>query len=228
MLYSSVGHAGASGYLASMALVGSLPATMKPTALILNILVSMIATSRFYAAGCFSWRILLPFIVLSVPFAYLGGSLQLPSPIYKQLVGAILLFAAFRMYRERRTEIATRKDIPWLPALAAGAGIGLLSGLTGTGGGIFLSPLLLLMGWAETKKSAGVSAAFIMVNSVAGLIGFWGKSPSLPDGIGLLAVAAVGGGLIGSELGSRRVGNSTLRILLAVVLVIAGLKMILS
>ena len=130
------------------------------------------------------------------------------------------------MYRERRTETVTSKDIPLIPALMAGAGIGLLSGLTGTGGGIFLSPLLLFMGWAETKKSAGVSAVFILVNSIAGLLGFWGKAPFLPDGIGILAIAAVSGGLIGSELGSRRVGNSTLRILLAFVLVIAGLKMV--
>ena len=130
------------------------------------------------------------------------------------------------MYRERRTETVTSKDIPLIPALMANAGIGLLSGLTGTGGGIFLSPLLLFMGWAETKKSAGVSAVFILVNSIAGLLGFWGKAPSLPNGIGILAIAAVSGGLIGSELGSRRVGNSTLRILLAFVLVIAGLKMV--
>ena len=124
VLYSSVGHAGASGYLAAMAFVGILPEIMKPTALILNILVAFIATARFYSVGCFSWRTLVPFIILSVPFAYLGSSLQLPSPFYKQIVGVVLLLAAFGIYRKRQSENSSTNAIPWLPAMASGAGIG--------------------------------------------------------------------------------------------------------
>jgi hypothetical protein len=226
LLYSSVGHAGASGYLAAMAIFGVAPESMRPAALVLNILVATIATVRFYRANCFCWSIFWPFALASVPFAFLGGALSLPGTIYKEVVGLVLLFAAYRLFRNGIADATKR--IPAPLGLLCGAGIGLLSGLTGTGGGIFLSPLLLFMGWAETKQSAGVSAAFILVNSVAGVAGLFTKPVVLPSVLAYWVVAAVGGGLLGSELGSKRLGNPTLRRLLAVVLVIAGGKLMLT
>ena len=227
LLYSSVGHAGASGYLAAMALLGIAPDVMKPTALVLNILVATIATIKFYRAGCFSWSIFLPFVITSIPFSFIGGSISLPSHLYKPIVGVILLYAAYRLFRVNSTHVTTEiKSIPLWSALLSGAGIGLLSGLTGTGGGIFLSPLLLFMGWAETRQTAGVSAAFILANSISGLFGNLASTAYLPSAIPVWAVAAIIGGYIGAEYGSKRLGNITLRRLLAVVLVIAGLKMI--
>ena len=188
LLYSSVGHAGASGYLAAMALFGLAPEVMKPTALVLNILVASIAAAQFHRAGCFSWRIFWPFAVSSIPFAFIGGALSLPGSVYKQVLGLILLFAAYRLFQFRHLENADAvKPVPVPNALLFGAGIGLLSGAVGVGGGIFLSPLLLFMGWA---------------------------------------IAAALGGVIGSGLGSRRFVNTTLYRLLAVVLVIAGAKLI--
>lgn len=230
LLYSSVGHAGASGYLAAMALCGVAPAVMKPSALVLNVLVASIATVQFYRAGRFSFPLLWPFAVASVPLAFLGGALTLPGIYYRPVVGLVLLFAAYRLLRvpnpvEERPET---KPVPLPSALASGAGIGLLSGLTGTGGGIFLSPLLLFMGWAETKESAGVSAAFILVNSIAGLAGLLTGFAALPRSIPLWAVAAVAGGLLGSGLGSRYLKSHVLRRLLAAVLVVAGGKLILT
>ena len=226
LLYSSVGHAGASAYLATMAMFGIAPEQMRPAALVLNILVATIATFRFYRAGCFSWPIFWPYALASVPLAFLGGALTLPNTLYKQVVGLVLWYAAYRLFRNRVA--AVRKRIPIPIALLCGAGIGLLSGLTGTGGGIFLSPILLIVGWAETRQTAGVSAAFILVNSIAGVVGLLTKAVTLPSAIPYWAVAAVAGGLVGSELGSKRLGNPTLRRLLAVVLVIAGTKLMLT
>lgn len=228
-LYSSVGHAGASGYLAAMALVGLAPAVMKPTALTLNILVATIATVRFYRAGFFSWRIFLPFALASIPFAFVGGALTLPGSIYQRLVGAVLLFAAYRLWRHARAEAnAEAKPAPPTLAVGLGAGIGLLSGITGVGGGIFLSPILLIAGWAETRQASGVAAAFILVNSVAGLAGHLTSVRNVPDSIYVWGLAAVVGGAVGTELGRRRLATVTLRRVLSVVLVIAGLKMLLS
>ncbi len=229
LLYSSVGHAGASGYLAAMALFGLATDIMKPTALLLNIFVATIATFQFYRAGYFSWNIFWPFALGSIPFAFIGGALSLPGSLYKQVLGLVLLFAAYRLFQFRHSAITDAvKPIPVLGAVLFGAGIGLLSGAVGVGGGIFLSPLLLFMGWAGTKETAGVSAAFILVNSVAGISGNLAGVKFLPDVIYPWAFAAVFGGLIGSSLGSRRFVNATLYRLLAVVLVIAGAKLILG
>ncbi len=228
LLYSSVGHAGASGYLAAMAIFGLAPEVMKPTALMLNILVAFIAALQFHRAGCFSWNIFYPFAISSVPFAFIGGALFLPGSVYKQLLGLILFFAAFRLFQYRHSAITDAvKPVPVLLAVLFGAGIGLLSGAVGVGGGIFLSPLLLFMGWARTKETAGVSAAFILVNSIAGISGHLASVNFLPDAIYPWAFAAVLGGIIGSRLGSRRFVNITLYRLLAVVLVIAGAKLML-
>lgn len=226
LLYSSVGHAGASGYLAAMAFVGMPPAAMRPTALVLNLLVASIATIRFARAGYFSWRLFWPFALGSIPLAFIGGGITLPGHWYRTLVGLVLWMGAVRLWLDLR--LHAKHDPATLIAILSGAGIGLLAGLTGTGGGIFLSPLLLLMGWAETRETGGVSAAFILVNSLAGLAGNPASLGHLPAQLPLWAGAVVIGGLIGAELGSRRVGTPTFRRLLGVVLLIAGAKLILS
>lgn len=228
LLYSTVGHAGASGYIAAMALFGMAPVLMKPTALTLNIIVAMIGTVRFYRAGFFSWRTFWPFAIASIPAAYIGGSLTLPVPIYKSIVGIVLFYSAVRLFAsadEGDSKKTTLVPI-WL-ALIVGAAIGLLSGLTGVGGGIFLSPVLLLMHWAKTKETAGVSAAFILVNSIAGLLGQYPVLAYLPlDSLVYWAPAALVGGWIGTELGTRLLPISGIRRCLSVVLVLAGLKML--
>jgi uncharacterized membrane protein YfcA len=262
VLYSSVGHAGASGYLAAMALFGLAPEVMKPTALVLNLVVATVGTIRFASAGHFAWNVFWPFAVLSIPCAFLGGAMKLPVPAYKVLLGLVLLFAAWRLAfklsevrptaeRDRSpgaaaasaatpeksptdsgAEAAAGGDcphfVPVLPALALGAGLGFLSGLTGVGGGIFLSPLLLFLGWADVRKTAGVSVVFILVNSASGLLGHLTSVRNVPHEIVWWAPAALIGGLIGSELGSRRLAPMTMRRLLAVVLVVAGIKMLLA
>ncbi len=224
VLYSSVGHGGASGYLAALALFGVAPAVMKPTALTLNIAVALITTVRFYRAGHFSWPLSWPFFVSSVPLAFVGGVITLPGVVYRVLVGLILLFAAYRMfwYADHEKTIA---QPPLVAALGCGAVLGFISGLTGVGGGIFLSPLLLFMGWANFKQTAGTSSAFILLNSVAGLLGHVSSVGLLQPVVLLWAVAAVAGGLIGSEMGVRRLAEVTLRRVLAAVLVIAGVKL---
>lgn len=227
LFYSAVGNAGASGYLAVMALVGLTPAAMKPTALVLNILVAAIAAVKFHRARLFSWSRLLPFAVTSVPCSFVGGYILLPGRAYNIIVGLILLFAALLLLRHAHTEGKKEvKRIPFWAALISGAVIGLLSGLTGTGGGIFLSPLMLFMGWAETRQALGISAAFILVNSIAGLSGNVSSVGALPGSIYVLAPAAIVGGYVGAEYGSKRIAGTNLRRLLALILIIAGLKLI--
>ena len=227
LLYGSVGHAGASAYLASMALVGVAPEVMKPTALVLNILVASIVTIRFARAGYVRPLALLPFLVGSVPAAFIGGGLTLPTTLYQPLVGAVLLVAAARFgWTAANAGADFPPRAPWPGAVASGAGIGLLAGLTGTGGGIFLTPLLLAAGWAGTRFAAGTSAAFILANSVSGLAGNLASVGSLPPAIPLWLGAAAVGGAIGSQLGSRRMPAPWIRRALAVVLLVAGLKLI--
>jgi uncharacterized membrane protein YfcA len=227
LLYSMVGHAGASGYLAAMALCGVSAAVMKPTALVLNLIVATVASIQFARARCFAWDRFWPFAIGSVPLAFVGGGLVLPGAVYRRLVGLVLLFAAWRLFRHARLSAASAPVPVWLwAALPLGGAIGLLSGLTGVGGGIFLSPLLLLTRWADARTTAGVSAVFILVNSAAGLLGHAASVRLLPAGLPALAGAALAGGLLGSTLGSRRLPNVTLRRLLALVLVVAAVKMI--
>jgi hypothetical protein len=224
-LYSSVGHAGASGYIAVMALWGLAPTVIRPTALVLNILVASIGAFQFWRAGHFSWRLFWPFALLSVPAAYLGGYLQLPAPILKILIGLVLLFSAVRLIFRRGDPPETSAPSPPV-AIGVGAAIGFLSGLTGTGGGIFLTPTLLFFRWALIRQAAAVSALFILVNSISGLIGYFTATRSIPR-LGLvLAPAAVICGILGSHLGSRRFPVRTISLLLATVLIIAGAKLV--
>jgi hypothetical protein len=205
------------------------PASMKPTALTLNILVATIATWRFSRAGYFSWSTLWPFIVGSIPLAYVGGAIHLPDAIFKPLVGAILCYAAVRLaWTARRNLAQPTNPPPVLLAITWGGVIGLLSGLTGTGGGIFLSPLLLFMGWADIRQISGIAAAFILVNSIAGLAGNLASVGSLTPHILPFAAVVVAGALIGTELGSRRLAPQAIKFLLAAVLLVAGFKMILT
>ena len=227
ILYSSVGHAGASGYIAVMSLASLAPEVIKPTALALNILVATIASWHFLRAGHFAWRTFWPFALLAVPLAFVGGHIALPAQAFKVLLGAVLLVAAARFVMRPRDE-PTRGEPPVTPALASGAMIGLLSGLTGTGGGIFLTPLLLQMRWAQAKRAAAVSSLFILVNSVAGLAGNLASTRQWPGYIVPLLVAAALGGFIGSYLGSRHFAPPIIKRLLAAVLLIAGLKLILT
>lgn len=227
-LYSSVGHAGASGYLAAMALFGLAPDTMKPAALALNILVAAITFTMFYRAGYFSWSLYWPFGLGAVPFAYLGGGFMLPGTAYRIVVGVILVYAAARLYGTTKRPPEGTGPVPVAAALPLGAGLGFLSGLTGVGGGIFLSPLILLMRWAEPRATSAVASAFILVNSIAGLLGHYASLSHLPGEIPLWAAAAAGGGLIGATYGSRKFTNPVIRRVLAVVLVVAGLKMALA
>ena len=229
LLYASVGHAGASAYLAAMALVGVTPAVMRPTALALNILVASIVTLRFHLAQPVAWRALAPFVVTSVPFAFIGGAIVLPASIYKPLVGVVLLVAAARFGatagRAQGEERQVR--VPFVPALAVGVVIGLAAGLTGSGGGIFLTPLLLLLGWADSRSASGLSAPFILANSIGGLAGNPAGVAAVPPEFPMWAAAVGIGAVVGSGLGSRRLAPPALRRALALVLVVAGLKLIL-
>ncbi len=227
LLYSSVGHAGASAYLAAMALVGVAATTMRPTALVLNLFVASIVVVRFARAGHLPWRSLLPLAAGSVPMAYLGGSIQLPGDVYRPLVAIALLAGAWRLATApAATDDGDRSGVPLVAGVVTGAAIGLLAGLTGTGGGIFLTPLLVLAAWTGTRDAAGLSGAFILVNSVAGLAGLVIAGASLSRAIPLWVASVVVGGLIGSWLGTAHFSILNLRRALAFVLVLAAAKLV--
>lgn len=229
-LYATVGHGGASAYIAAMAIAGVAPAEMRPIALQLNVVVSAIATVKFYRAGYFHWRLFWPFALASIPAAYLGGAITLPGTAYRILVGLVLLYAGWQLWWSARAgqEARPARRLPALLATAIGAVLGVLSGLTGVGGGIFLSPILLLFGWAGTKQTSAVAAPFILVNSLAALAAGFVRNPTPPpDYAWWLMVAVLLGGWAGAEYGSRRFANPLIRQLLAVVLGIAGGKMVL-
>ena len=227
LLYSSVGHAGASAYLAAMALVGISASTMRPTALVLNLFVATIVIVRFARAGHLPWRSLVPLAAGSIPMAFIGGSIELPGEIYRPLVAAVLLAGAWRLATATaEPDGELHPGVPFLPGVVVGAAIGLLAGLTGTGGGIFLTPLLVLAAWTGTRDAAGLSGAFILVNSIAGLAGLVTGGVSLPPAISLWVASAVAGGLIGSRLGVARFSILNLRRALAFVLVLAAAKLV--
>lgn len=227
VLYSSVGHGGASGYLAVMALFGMEPALMKPAALTMNIFVTVLVLARLSKAGHFNWRLFTPFIVASMPMAFVGGAYTIDAPAYKIIVGIALLLAVLRMVWKSHDDYECR--IPPIPvAMIVGGILGFISGLTGVGGGIFLSPLLLFFHWTNMRGSAAIAAGFILLNSIAGLAGFATTDQPWPAGIIVLVIAAVAGGVIGAELGVRKLAPVKLRKALAVVLAVAGIKMIVT
>jgi uncharacterized membrane protein YfcA len=227
VLYGAVGHGGASGYLAVMALASVAPAVLKPTALTLNLAVSLIGTMLFFRAGHFAWRLFWPFAVTSIPCAFIGGHLSLPTPAFKFLLALALAFAALRLL----LPVPQTNDIRPAPlplVLLFGALMGIASGLIGVGGGIFLTPLLLFMRWSHTKTAAAVSAPFIFVNSAAGLAGHSASLHHLPPVWPLLALVVIAGGFLGARWGSRSARITQLRPALAAVLGIASLKLIIT
>ncbi len=225
LLYSSVGHAGASGYIAVLTLFGLGVEVIRPTALTLNIIVAAIGVIQWWRAGHFSWALFWPFALLSIPAAFLGGWVQVPAHYLKILIGFVLWFSACRLFL--RKSDPSEVHPPSRPtAVAAGAGIGFLSGLTGTGGGIFLTPLMLFCRWARVREAAAVSSLFILVNSSSGLAGYVRSGRDLPDFAWPLALVVAVGGFLGSRLGSRHLPSRGICLLLAIVLVIAGGKLV--
>ncbi|MBC7775455.1 MAG: sulfite exporter TauE/SafE family protein [Phycisphaerae bacterium] len=227
-LYSSVGHGGASGYLALMALYEFTPEVMRPTALLLNIFVSAIAFTSYFKSGSFSWKLFLPLAITAVPAAYIGGLITPPTMLYKQLLGAFLIIPAIRFIFPSESPNVRRNELNIYLALLMGAGIGLVSGVLGIGGGIILSPLLIMLGWSDVKQAAAVSSLFILVNSIAGLTGRLQQGLNFsPDMVIMVGIALVGGAC-GSYFGAFRFNQKTLKICLSVVLFIASLKLLFS
>ena len=232
VLYSSVGHAGASGYLAAMALLGFAPEQLRPTALCLNLLVGAIGLYRFWRGGHVRWRNVLPFVLTSAPCAYVAAQAALPKEHYALLLSLVLLVAAVGVLRtaaraDADDAAATGRKAPWLPALSAGALIGVLSGLTGTGGAIFLTPLLLFMHWMPTREASGTSVCFVLINSLTALAGLFQTDQVLPAALPFWMGAAAIGALIGTQLGLRWLPVRGLRYALGAVLLIAAGKLLL-
>lgn len=225
-LFAIAGHTGATAYLALFALLGMAPDQIKPSVLALNLAVGSVAVYKFTRAGHFSWRLIWPFILTSMPASFLGGLVTLPSNVYRILAGLVLLYAALRMLFDVPKKSGTEPVFPpvWL-SLLLGAGIGFTGGLIGMGGGILLSPLLLLANWAGPQLTAGTIAVFVLVNSIAGLLGYWSASPAWPQALPDWAVVALAGGWIGAEIGSRRLSATTIRRMLGLILLLAGVRM---
>lgn len=224
-LYSSVGHGGASGYLALMALFSFAPETMKPTALLLNIFVSGIAFYHYYKAGHFNIKLFLSFAIASVPMAFLGGLLEVDATIYKKILALLLVFAILKMLNIVGKESNVIRDIKIWQGLLTGALIGFFSGLIGIGGGIILTPIILLLHWGKMKEAAAVSALFIWVNSVAAILGQLSSGVKISGDTFILVGIALAGGFLGSYYGSKKFNNVMLRYLLAIVLIVAAVKL---
>lgn len=224
-LYTSVGHAGASSYIALMALFSVPALTMRPTALVLNIIVALFTSYRFVSTGNMNWKLLLPLVLASVPAAFVGGYITLPTHMFKIMLGIILLLSAARLIFVPVSNVEEVKPVKNVTLFGVGGVIGLLSGLTGTGGGIFLSPVAMFFNWEKIKTISGVAAVFILVNSVAGLLGNIASVNALPKELPLYVVAVLVGAFVGTSFGVR-VSTAMLNRLLAAVLVIAGFKLI--
>jgi hypothetical protein len=225
-LYSSVGHGGASGYLALMAIFSISPEVMKPTALLLNLFVSMTSFIQFYRGNHFKWKIFLPFAIASIPMAFVGGLVKVDTPVYNKILGLLLIIPIIRFLFFANIQVHEIKKSNVFLSILIGATIGFLSGLIGIGGGIILAPVLLLLKWTDMKQTAAISALFIFVNSISGLAGQLTKGIHFsPDMYGYVAVAFVGG-LCGAYFGSIRFGQNVLKYLLAVVLMAASYKLL--
>lgn len=225
-LYASVGHGGASGYLALMAIFSISQDVMKPTALLLNLFVSLVAFWQFYRGGHFKWRLFLPFALASIPLAYLGGKVTVEASLYKHLLGVLLLFPVVRFFFFKNYETSELKPANIWLSMIIGAFIGFLSGLIGIGGGILLSPIILLMKWADQKQTAAISALFIFVNSLAGLKGQMEKGIHFSNDMVLFVAIAFAGGIGGAYFGSLRFNQGVLKNVLAMVLLLASYKLL--
>jgi uncharacterized protein len=225
-LYSSVGHGGASGYLAIMALFGVAPQMMKSSALILNVFVSLIAFYNFYNKKTFNWKLFIPLILTSIPMAYIGAQTPISDSIYKKILAACLIISIIRLvYMPKQSENINESQPIYIKLIIGGI-IGLLSGMLGIGGGILLSPILLFLNWAKMKEIAAISALFIFVNSMSGLISLFSKGYTPNSNTFYWIGAAIIGGLLGGFLGSKKYDFKTLRLVLALVLVIACVKLV--
>ncbi len=224
-LYSSVGHGGASGYLALMALFSFAPESMKPTALLLNIFVAGISFYYYFKAGHFNKKLFIPFAIASIPLAYLGGTIEVDASIYKKILAVLLIFAILKMLNVFGKESDNTKSVKLWQGLIVGGIIGFFSGLIGIGGGIILTPVILLLHWGKMKEAAAVSALFIWVNSAAALIGQFSNGVSIEKGSFILVVIALIGGVLGGYYGSKKINNQKLRYILAFVLIIACAKL---
>jgi len=228
LLYASVGQAGASGYIAAMALLGFAPESIKPTALLINSLVALLVAWRFTRAGHLDWQRLWPFAVLAIPMAALGGFISLPALWFERLLGSLLLFAGVLTFLGTSMGDGQVRRAPLWLALLLGALIGLLSGLTGIGGGVLIGPLLLHGRWTSVKGAAAFSAMFILLNSLAALVGHWSAVERLPEHIAPLALIAMAGGLLGAQLGSRWLPERRVQQVLGLLLLVAGSKLCLG
>lgn len=224
--YASVGHGGASGYLALMALFSITPDVMKPTALLLNLFVSLISFYQFYRGKYFQWKTFFPLAVASVPFAFLGGMITIDASLYKRLLGFLLLLPIFRLLFYKNVPAQDLRKPNLLLSLQIGSTIGFLSGLIGIGGGIILSPVLLMLKWTDQKQTAAISALFIFVNSLSGLSGQLVKGINFSSDMAAYVVIAFTGGLLGAYLGARRFNQTAIKFLLSGVLMVAAYKLL--
>lgn len=227
-LYASVGHGGASGYLALMAIFSIAPDVMKPTALLLNLFVSLTSFIQFYRGGYFRMKLFLPFALASVPFAFIGGLISIDASVYKQILGWLLLLPVIRFFFFSDIQVKEQQNYSLLLAIGIGAVIGFLSGLIGIGGGIILSPVLLLLRWADMKQTAAISALFIFVNSLSGLAGQLTKGIQFTTDMYLYVIIAFAGGLAGAYIGAARLKQGILKYMLATVLLIAAVKLLVT
>jgi hypothetical protein len=230
LLYASVGHGGASGYLALFTLFGITTPAIAPIALVLNIIVASTSFWHYRANGHFSVRVLIPFITLSIPFAFIGGALHISERLFALILGIALMMSALRIITLRGNKPNERQPSDktlWLFGLPIGAILGMLSGITGIGGGVFLSPVLVLTGWASVKQSAALASAFIVVNSTGGLVGQLTRTSLRLDSVLPLVAVVVIGGAIGSYLGATRLPQRWLQVILSIVLLSAGTKLLL-
>lgn len=231
LLYSSVGHGGASGYIAILALFSLQPDVIRPVALALNVIVAGIGTYRFSRAGLVDWRSAIPIVLASMPFAFVGGSIALPSEIYRPMLGVLLVFSAlylvWQTLRPTGSFDSAGKRIPLLGSVASGSGIGFVSGLSGIGGGVLLSPFYLTAGWAGARQTAGIAAVFILANSIAGLAGNYVTLQSLPPQLPIWALMVFVASIVGTALGVRLLPVKPLVWLLSIAVLISGLKFIL-
>lgn len=230
MVYAAVGQAGASGYIAIMGLAGFSPFAMKTTALSLNLVVAAIGTALFLRAGRLSWRNVWPFAILGFPFSMLGGALHLPERVYFPLVGVVLILSAFQMARTalsgKRTGVEAPVTPPFMAALATGAVFGFVSGTTGTGGGVFLAPIILTMHWGTARQTAATTAVYNLMNSIAALIGAYAAWDHIPSTLPAWLVAVAVGGTIGAYIGSRYLSDRWLRGILSMLLFMSGIKLV--